>query len=300
MTGALWALTAGLGFGVFQSVNRRAVRDMGVYLATFIQLLVSAIVLGLISAATQDLSVLSRAPLAAYVNFGLAGLFHFFIGWTLLNASQKRIGAARTSSLIATTPLFGAVLAAVTLSELPGLGTLASIVLIVGGVYLVNNLKSLNIKPGASQEGLETGWRAMVSGVLAALCWSISPIFIRQGLKGLPSPLLGVTIGISASALGYGVSLILLGNGLTQSASVESILWKAVAGVLVGLSTWMRWIALDLTAVAVVLAISLVSVPVVNLLSPLFVGRHLERVTSRVWLGSSLVIGGSLFLILAR
>ena len=70
--------------------------------------------------------------------------------------------------------------------------------------------------------------------------------------------------------------------------------------MLVGLATWTRWVALDLAPVAIVLALSLVSVPVVNLLSPLMVGRDLERVTIQVWLGSGLIIGGSLAIIFLR
>jgi hypothetical protein len=59
----------------------------------------------------------------------------------------------------------------------------------------------------------------------------------------------------------------------------------------------MRWISLDLTAVAVALALSLTSVPTVNFLSPLISGRQLEQVTGQVWLGSGVIIGGSLVLI---
>jgi uncharacterized membrane protein len=49
-----------------------------------------------------------------------------------------------------------------------------------------------------------------------------------------------------------------------------------------------------------VVALSLVSVPLVNVLSPLMVGQHLEQVTNQVWLGSALIIGGSLILIFLR
>jgi drug/metabolite transporter (DMT)-like permease len=38
-------------------------------------------------------------------------------------------------------------------------------------------------------------------------------------------------------------------------------------------------------------------VPVVMLLSPLVTDRHLEQVTSWVWLGAALVVGGVLCLI---
>ncbi len=81
----------------------------------------------------------------------------------------------------------------------------------------------------------------------------------------------------------------------------DALQFKVLAGILVGLSTWARWIALSLAPVGVVLALTQVSVPVVVLLlAPLIVGWHLERVTARVWLGASTIIGGSLLLVWAR
>lgn len=305
MTGALWALVAGLGFGVFQTLNRRAVQGMGVMVATFLQLLVSAVVLAGVSAATQDLGLLIRAPAVSLLQFVLAGCLHFLVGWTLLNASQKRIGAARTSSLIATTPLFGALAAAVTLQEIPSWTSLAAILLIVAGVFVVNELR-LRTRPDEGQpSGVITKpgptWPPLAYGLGASVCWSLSPIFIRQGLQGLPSPLLGVTLGIGVSAAAYAVLLAVRSRlAPLGSVSLDSLAFKLVAGLLVGLSTWMRWVALDLAPVALVLAITLVSVPVVNLLSPLVVGRKVERVTAQVWLGSGLVVSGSLVLILHR
>jgi hypothetical protein len=56
-------------------------------------------------------------------------------------------------------------------------------------------------------------------------------------------------------------------------------------------------VALDLAAVGVVLALSLLAVPVVLLLAPVFIGGHLEQVSARVWLGAGLVVGGTLVLI---
>lgn len=301
MSGAWWAVTAGLGFGLFQAVNRRAVRGMGVLLATFIQLLVSAAVLGAAALATQDLRGLGRAPAWAFIDFAVAGLLHFFVGWTFLNASQKQIGAARTSSLISTTPLFGAVFAALSLREFPDVLTLAAIIIIVFGVYQVNDVQGGD-EPGSEKVRLPGAsllrWRSAGFGLAAAICWSISPIFIRAGLSGVPSPLVGVTIGVSVSALGY-AALLAIRRDRSDLAmdTTDALIFKLAAGVLVGLSTWMRWIALDLAPVAIVLALVLVSVPVVNVLSPLLVGRNVERVTGKIWMGSSLVVAGSLVLI---
>jgi uncharacterized membrane protein len=67
--------------------------------------------------------------------------------------------------------------------------------------------------------------------------------------------------------------------------------------VLIAFATWWRWLAIDGADVAVVLALALVSVPIVLFVSPLLVGRHLERVTREVWLGAALVVGGALALI---
>jgi uncharacterized membrane protein len=291
MSGELWALLAGTGFGLFQTVNRRAVQGMDVYFATFIQLVVSAFVLAGIALFTENVNILFTAPLTAILNFALAGFFHFFIGWTFLNASQKKIGAARTSPLIGTTPLFATVIAALTLREFPSFWVLFGILLIVIGAYVISE------KSGGTDHPIETGWRNAWLGLSAALCWAISPIFIRAGLKELPSPLLGVTVGAAASALGYGIILLWQKlQGMKLEATNDAWLFKIMAGILVGLSTWMRWIALDLAPVAVVLAISMVSTPVVILLSPYVAGKHLERVTVTLWMGAVLILGGALLL----
>jgi uncharacterized membrane protein len=66
----------------------------------------------------------------------------------------------------------------------------------------------------------------------------------------------------------------------------------------VGLSTWVRWIALDLAPVAIVIALTMVSVPLVILLSPFVSGRQMENVTVSLWIGAGLILGGALLLTL--
>jgi drug/metabolite transporter (DMT)-like permease len=300
MTGAIWAVAAGLLFGAFQAVNRHAVRGMEVVVATFIQLLVSTLILASISLLTENIALLLTAPPTAWLFFGLAGFVHFFIGWTFLNASQKHVGAARTGSLIGTIPLFGIVLAALTFGEIPSLAALAATALIMSGVYLVNYSRIKQSEPAAAT-GLATGWRSLLPGLTAAFCWAVSPIFIRYGLTVLPSPMLGLTIGITASTLGYG--LVLAIRGLSSPLSqipASALLTKVMAGILVALATWTYWTAFGLTPVAIVLALALLSVPVVNILSPLVVERELEQVTVQVWFGSGLIVLGSLVLIFVR
>jgi drug/metabolite transporter (DMT)-like permease len=310
MTGVLWAAAAGVGFGLFQAVNRAAIEDMDVYRSTFIQLVVSAAILVTASLVTGDLSRLPTMPLGALLNFSVAGLVHFFVGWTLLNASQKRLGAARTSPLIATTPLFGTVIAAATLSETPGAVTIAGIATIVIGASLVGGGRTRTtagvVTPVGSGNAASSDprgseaptWKASMFGLGTALCWAISPIFIRRGLEGLDAPLAGVTTSMLAAVVAYGLALSVRRRPVTTgNASRGAMVWKVGAGVLVGLSTWTRWYALSLAPVAVVLALALLSVPTVMVLAPLLVGRHVERVTAPVVAGAALVVAGALVLI---
>lgn len=139
MSGIYWATAAGIGFGVFQTLHRRAGRGVDRFLATFILLMVSAVVLIGATAVMGDLDVLGDAPLMAIVNFSLAGVIHFSIGWTFLTISQRRIGAARTGALIGTSPLFGSVIAAIVLGEFLSFPAMMGVALVVIGVFLISN-----------------------------------------------------------------------------------------------------------------------------------------------------------------
>lgn len=290
MTGPLLAAAAGVGFGAFQTLNRRAVDGMrDAYLATFLQLLVAMLVLLVASSATEGFGPLRDASTAALVWFGAAGLVHFFVGWTLLNMSQMRIGAARTSPLLATNPVWGAAFAAAWLGEVPSAVAWLAVALVVVGALVV------------SLERVGTagwGWRAAVPGLATAFAWSISPIFIKEGLQGMESPLLGLTLGMAVALVAYAVALPFRPQieGATLG-SWDALAFKLAAGIMVGLSVWARWQSLDSTGIAVVLALGLLSVPVVLVCSPLLMGRHVEHVTRAVWAGAALVVGGALLLI---
>lgn len=319
MTGVALAAVAGIGFGLFQSVNRAALRGMDAYASTFLQVLVSAAILVAVSLAAGDPGRLAAAPASAWWRFAAAGLVHFSVGWTLLNLSQQRLGAARTSPLLATVPLFGVVIAAVTLQEVPSALELAGVGLMVGGVYAIEADRS----GGWRDAGSTVVWTASLFGLGTALCWAVSPILIRQGLRDLPSPLLGVTVGLVAATLAYGLTLPLRGlarRSRTRGArrrrllspqvikarhryvtaalglrfTREALAWKLAAGGLVAVSTWARWTSVALVPVAVVLALGLLSVPTVMAAAPALVGRQAERVTAPVLAGSALIVAGAL------
>jgi drug/metabolite transporter (DMT)-like permease len=280
VTGALWAAVSGLGFGVFQVLNARAVRGLAsVYLATFVQLLAATAVFVVLVGVDGRAGRLLDVPASGLLLFGLAGLLHFFIGWTTMSQSQARIGAARTSPLIATSPLFGVVLALVA-GQLPGWWDLAGIAVTVVGAYVVTD-------PGRTKRA---ALRDSVPGLATAAAWALSAVLTTAGLRRFDDPLLGVTVSMAAAALAYAAVLLAVRTARAGSLSREAWLIKIGGGVVVALATWWRWLGLADAPVGVVLALQLLSVPTVLALVALRPGA--ERLTARVLGGSAIVLAG--------
>ena len=144
-----------------------------------------------------------------------------------------------------------------------------------------------------------------LAGLGTAICFSSSSIFIRYGLETIPSPLIGVTIGMVFCTFAYG--LILFASFRNQndeeknlSYSRQGIFLLFFGGIFLGFGTLSRWIAIDLAPIAIVIGLSGLTVPVVLMLSPILMGRSLENVTMRLWLGAGLVIIGASLITFSR
>jgi uncharacterized membrane protein len=138
-------------------------------------------------------------------------------------------------------------------------------------------------------------------GLGCAFLWALSPVFILRGLEGFDSPVAGLTVGLIVSVALYAPLYALWRGGTRAWAAVKGSVGKLklLAGVLVAVSTWWRWAALEDATVGAVLALNLLSVPVVLFLAPVIAGRHIERVTAGLWAGAALVVSGALILIAA-
>ena len=148
-----------------------------------------------------------------------------------------------------------------------------------------------------SEPQFATGWAGSVFGLTTAMVWAISPVFIKAALKELPSPILGVTVGMVVSTIAYGLMMLLRRNHISKEPITPN-LWlnQSIAGVLTALGTLFRWVALDLAPVAVVVTLGRFNIVVVILISTFMTGRYAEKMTWRVWLGAALVIAGALIL----
>ena len=292
MSGAVLAAASGVGFGIFQATNVRAVRAADdPFASTLVQVGVATIALLLATLITGELSGALHAPVWALGYFALAGALHFLAGWSLLNLSQKRIGASRTSPLLTTVPVFGVVIAVVTIGQRPSALALLAIAVMCAGAWVVAMLGG----------GKRTRPVDALPALGCAFLWALSPIFIVRGLEGLDSPLVGLTVGLVVSVAAY-IPAYAAWRGLAaawQAMTRAAGTLKLVAGILVAVATWWRWAALEDAAVGVVLAFQLLSIPVVLLLAPILAGRHLERVGAGLLAGTGLIVSGALLLVMA-
>jgi len=290
MSGIAWAVAAGVGFGVFQSVNRRANRGADPYQATFSLLAVATTGLVVVTVASADLAVLTEAPLVSYVYFAGAGIVHFFVGWTFLVLSQQRVGAARTGAAIAATPLVASVLAAIVLQEPLGFRIVIGVALVVTGLVVL------------SLRGADSGTTLFRSipwlGLVAAISWGTSPLFIRWGLEGLPRPIVGVTIGMTAAMLSYSALLTLTRRWKRTLLPRPNLPWMGAAGLLAAAAIAAQWTSYDLITIAVAITIMQLSVPVVILTAPVIVGERMERITAPVVAGALMIVAGSIMVVL--
>ena len=293
MNGVIFSILSGVGFGIFQTLNRRAARQANAYLSTFVLLLVSAVTLIVISLISEDLTQLRDISPLAIAYFTLAACIHFVVGWTLFSISQKKVGAARTGVLLGTVPLWGTLIGATLFGEFLSAAVLFSILLMIVGTYVVSADKTKL----ASAE-IETGLRASLYGLGTAVCFAGSSIFIRYGLELLASPLLGVTIGMTVATILYAILLRTQMSTIGDSIDLSdrNLQLQLVAGVLVAVSTWWRWLAFDLTPIAVVIALSRLSIPTVLILSPIIIGQKFENVNRQVWLGAGVIVIGAMIL----
>jgi drug/metabolite transporter (DMT)-like permease len=294
MLGVVPALLAATGFAVFQIVNRRALSGIDVYRGTAALLATGTVVLGAITMLVGDAHLIGAAPLSSLGFCAAAGLVHFFFGWTLLGSSQVRLGVARTGVVIGTVPLFGALVAMVLLDERLTLAAMGGLVLVVAGVAIVISGRAGSAVGSADRSGV-----GVLLGLATALCWSVSPVLIRQGLEGLPSPAAGATIGMAASTAVYALAIVASHRRATRaSVAGHTIHLLAAAGSIIAMAIWLQWTAFDLAPVATVLSLLQLTPPLVVLLATVTAKQPLGSLGWQVWTGTFVTVSGSLVLIL--
>lgn len=135
-TGDLLVFLSGLTFAAFTVLGKRlATRHGSVTVNTFAYVggALCLLPFTLWTGAQHDLGAVSRS---AWLSVGYMALFPSVISYLIYSHALKRLPASRVSTFSYIQPLMATALAAMFLSERPGVGFLAGGVLVLGGVYL--------------------------------------------------------------------------------------------------------------------------------------------------------------------
>jgi drug/metabolite transporter (DMT)-like permease len=283
--GLAWAVIAGVSFGLSQLFNRGLNREIDALRATtaMVTSLLGFLVVALF--VTGDLSALPDIPAAAVLWFVAAGLVHFLAGWTMFAFSQQRIGPSRTAAILSANPVLAAIIAWFVLSESLRAITWVGVLAVTIGVAIIATAR------------LTTGrWTNPSLALVATLCFSISPIFVRWGLDEFDYPLLGLAVGMAFTVPAmHVVSRLYTGGWVIVPHGVRRWL---LGGGMSALALTAQWTAFSLIPIGVAVSLQQLSTPVVLFLGPIVLSAPSERATPRLVAGTAMVVAGSILVAL--
>tara|TARA_Y100000996_G_scaffold415369_1_gene409645 strand:+ start:8384 stop:8821 length:438 start_codon:yes stop_codon:yes gene_type:complete len=137
ITGVILAICAASGFAgsaVFIKLSLQKIPYSG---ATIMSLVVSALFSLSVAAILHFDEIIQLSPIS-FLWFAIVGVITFTGGRSLQYLAINHMGAARSSSLVACSPFFAAILAVVFLGESINIWLILGTTLIVSGVVLVS------------------------------------------------------------------------------------------------------------------------------------------------------------------
>lgn len=233
---------------------------------------------------------------SSWASFIAAGVLGTMLGRAFMFTSISRIGASRTTPIVASWALVATVLGVIILGESLTLIHGIGIVLIVVGVA--------GIAWETSQENPDDlPFRELMIGVLipfgAAITYGWEPIFVNFGLaEGTPATV-GVVIKTVAALVGFTLYLH-WHNSLPRLALLRSndMKWFVLAGLANTLFIVGYYVGLAVGPVNIVAPIIITDALFVVILSTIFMSRRLEPVTWPLAVAATVVVCGVLLITL--
>lgn len=293
MPAVVFALVSGLGFGsaaIFARIGMQGVSPMS---STFISVTVS-FVPSIVLALAFALSDFRALPPIAIVSFLGLGAMNFLGGRTFSFQAIGRIGAARSSAILATAAVFAAVFAITLTGERPHVVVLLGTLVVVAG--LAAALGKTIFEGGQSGRIAPVGY---LMALAAAACYGGTNVFAKELTEEYGSPLM-----ISAISLFFGIALLwpLAGKeallSLRQSKNdPKFVVYAGLSGLAAATGVIFLYYALQRADVVVVSPIVAANPIVTLLLAQIFISR-LENVTRWLYLGTAVTVTGVVLVVL--
>ncbi len=233
LIGELAALTTALCWSITPilfTLAGRVIGPMNVNRARLLIALVFVIITHVILFGTP---LPPSASLAIYAWLIASGIIGLTLGDSLMYISFHDIGPRKTILIMATTPIFSAILAWIFLGEILSISQISGILITVSGVVWVISKQSENSN---GVENPEHYTRGIFLSLGAAICQAIGLILAKQGMSEEFSPVsVALVRMIAATAVLWGW-VIVKGKGWStiRSISQRSCIIKLLTGSFLG------------------------------------------------------------------
>ena len=237
--------------------------------------------------------------LAELVNAGFwfflaAGITGPFWGRLFLYEGFRRVGVAVSTTVFEIKPIFSVLPAVILLGEGLSWPIVAGVILMMAGTFLVSTEKSGgDIKRGWSKKDL-------IFPMAAGACYGISHVIRKAGIIAFPDPVAAVLVQNIGAALFFPL-LLVTDRSPKPKLPRPSLTWPIfiLGGLLQVSAQWCLFAALEEGQVVVVSPLSSLNTFFVYLLALLFL-RSLERLTWKIVLAGTLLVGATLLLTVFR
>lgn len=306
MLGVFLALCSAATFALNNTFARRGVLTGTATQALSISVPIGVPMFFIGAAAASSLGWLLEFSWQAYGFLALAGIVHFVFGRYCNYRSVKAIGSNLAGPLQESSVLIALALAVFVLGEaITPLKALGILLVLTGPALAVQIGKKNAPVAGAENKSKPSFTPLYAEGYLfaglAAVGYGSSPILVRAALENA-SPGASLAAGmISYIAASLVVLFVVMASGQVKevrSVTASNAKWFGAAGLMVGLSQMLRYLALSMAPVSVVAPIQRLSL-LFRLLFSWLLNREHEVFSARLLAGTLVSLLGALLLSLS-
>jgi len=256
---------------------RQGLRASDPYAGFFVNVVVGTVSLWIAVIATGGLGHVSPRGALFFMCAGLIGT----VGGRLLRfVAIEKVGASIAAALINLNPFVSSALAIALLGEF------ITVPIVIGTVVIVAGTTLLSL--GGKRLGFRLGQLSLP--LLSAVCFGVVAVLRKLGLSDT-SAVVGSAINVTTALVAYTAFLLASGRPEIMVCRGRSLAYFAVAGLAENVGVFMNVVALGMGRVSVVTPLYGTAPIFVLVLAPFFL-RDVERLTTRVVMGTLLIVFG--------
>ena len=277
-SGALAAFGAGILWGFNAFFIRKGLKTSNPFAGALLSLTVTSFIYFILTIFSG--SLYETIPPTNLIFLASAGFVGYSLAYLFYYNSIEFIGASRAATITSSRPLLAALLALLIFREeitfSLGVGTL----FVVTGVILVSGYGGVRKK---SRKG-------EILAIFTAFCWSIYPILVKEGLRGVMTFFKPTFITILVAIFFYVILISFFKRShLLLQVDKSSLRYFTLSGFANGFANLLFFIALSSSPVTLVVPLSNIYPFIAILLGILLLD---EKITIKIFFGAILIFLG--------